>query len=347
MSDLIRSTPCIVTPAFALRASGEGAAAGELPKRIKILDWGENKGRTTGARLLVGAATLAILTANQERAAHEIVELDYEHQSVKSHPNYKEAPRHSAGHGAIECIEGEGIYLSVSDYTPNGEEHAPSYKDVSGVVHTDPGGNVILVRSVALTQNGDVAGMEFSEHVAALAAQDPSTHQPTTQPTNKTMEDKNKDKYRALLITILGLTPAEGSTEVSDEQITAAAETAGEQIALAATLAEKPKPDPANKDDDPIVALNARLDKQDKDRLVDKATALGKVIPLSAEDIEKTPITVLSAMIEKLPAGAVPTKTEVNNTEIPSGDVALSADEQSICKQLGVTEEDYKKSKTA
>jgi len=358
MSDLIVAhTRCLLSPAVSLRISGadaEGVSTRGLPDRIKILSWGENVGRTTGARLVVGKETLKVLSGNQKSTAHEDVELDYEHQSVKGHPNYKEDPRHAAGHGVIEVIDGDGIYLSGIDYTPNGLEHAASYKDVSGVIHTDKNDNVILVRSVALTQHGDISGMEFSDHVAALCAScaamtPPTQHTPPTT-TTKTMEDDKKSDYRALLVALLGLTPGEGNEEVTDEDISAAAEAAG-TIKPASEKEDKPvsmsatPPEPSNDSESSITALNARFDKMERNRLVDKAGALGKFIPLTTEQISETPLTVLSALIDGLPAEDVPTQSTIGATQPAKRAAALSADEKNICATLGISHEDYVKNK--
>ena len=338
---------CHMAPAISFRASAQDGE--DLPRRIKFLNWGENKGRTTGARVIVNERTLKSLAANQEAFACDIVELDYEHQSVKSHPNYKEDPRHSAAHGSVEVIEGEGVYLNVQDYTPNGLEHAASYQDVSGVARVDAKtGELLLVSSVALTQRGDVAGMEFSDHVVALSSTDPLSNKPQdTNPNTpkSTMDDtEKKDKYRMLLISLLGLEPEEGETEISDEAIAGAAANFSEEKAMSAkddAASEKEK-------DDVIISLTARLDNVEtnqaiaqKAALVANATAQGKQIPLSAEDIEQLPLKVLTAMIDRLEPGQVPTQSQVA-TEKPAGEVALSADDKAIAALLDLTEEEYK-----
>lgn len=353
----------MLSPAIALRSEATGSR--DLPRRIKILDWGENKGRTTGAHVLVNERTLSALPANQQACACDTVELDYEHQSVKNHPNFKEDPRHSAAHGTIEVEQGRGVYLNVTDYTPSGETHAPNYKDVSAVVRTDRRtGELLLVSSVALTQRGDVSGMEFADHVTALAATRsiPPETSPNNHPQNTTME--NNDKYRALLIKLLGLTPGDGESEISDESIIAAAEShATDQAALSAKItklekatkpaaadpaAEAPAPAAAAPEDDPVIALTARIDQmekaaelREKQSLIARATAAGKAVPVADDELEHHTVAALSALIERLPAGEVPTAAAATR-EVPGAEAALSADDLAICKQLDLTEEEYK-----
>jgi phage I-like protein len=211
MSLALSSATAVLARALPYR---RGPAAAELPRRVKILDWGVNTGRTTGARVLVDERVVETLCANQETTACERIPLDYEHQSVPAHPNYLPDPRDVPAHGEIEVVSGDGVYLSSLDYTPSGLAHAASYQDVSAVVHLDPDGRPLWISSVALTQRGDVAGMEFAESLAALAASaipnpksairnsPPPTTMPDTQSTDA-------PAWRDLLIATLGLTPGE------------------------------------------------------------------------------------------------------------------------------------------
>jgi phage I-like protein len=335
MSDENVKTPsalpghAVLGAAHAFRA-GE-AVEGELPKRIKILDWGENLGRTTGAKIVVGEKSLKCLSANQKRFARDTVVLDYEHQSVPGHPRYKEDPRHNAAHGQIEIVEGEGVFMTSLAYTPNGREHALSYSDVSPVARFDSDGNLLLIDSVALTQTGDVAGLTFEEAVAALSAQTPSQIQTQDKPDSPQTMDKDTDKFRDLLISILGLKAEDGEDKVSDEAIAAAA----------AKHMEKPSP----KKDAPegeVAAMSARLDAMERSNIVQGAVLQGKVIPLSAEQIDVTDIGTLRAIVDKLPAGEVPTSRQSPQEKPGDKSAALSADDRKIMAQLGLTEDEFR-----
>ena len=314
----------VLSQPHALRA--EGGEVDQLPTRFKILDWGKNIGRTTGAEINVTAKTVEVLKANQEANAHETVPLDYEHQSVVGHPAYKEHPHHYAAHGEIEVIEGDGIYYSAAEYTPNGKEFAASYKDVSAVAYTDDQGDVIFIQSVALTQNGDVDGMEFQTALSAHL---------TNQSQTKNNMDKDTNKHKDMLIALLGLKPADGADDVTDEAIAAAIAAHDEKSKASDKPAEEAK------DKDQMVALNARLDGIEKNRVVDNAVAQGKLIPLSAEQITDMDINVLSSIIDKLKPGQV-NVDKTAQTEKPSDKVALSADEKALCERLNISEEDFK-----
>lgn len=314
-----------------------GGAEVGLPQRVRILKWGENVGRTTGARILVDEVVAATLTANQELVAIERVPMDYEHQSVKDHPNFQPDPRHSPGAGTIEVVVGEGVFLSAIDYSPSGLEHAPGYQDVSGVIHLDADARPVWISSVALTQTGDVAGMEFSEAMAVLSAR-------SAAPTTLTLSTPamTPDDYRPLLLKILKL-----KEDATDEELVAAAEQESQ---------EPPEPDdkmkpPAATETAALSALNTRLEllesraaDHERAALVARASREGKVIPLSAELISATSVAVLTALVDGLPAGAVPldpTHRKVATTET----AVLNADESHAAKQLGLTPEQFLKGK--
>lgn len=306
-----------------------GAEAG-LPQRVKILAWGENRGRTTD-KLVVVDEKCVNLSANQELVACDRVPMDYEHESVKGHPNYKPDPRHSPGYGTIEVVAGEGVFLSGIEYTPNGLEFAASYQDVSAFVHLDDENRPLWVSSVALTKKGDVAGMEFKEAVAALSAlQAPLKVEVEINPT----EPKHTMDYKAILLKLLGL--PEGA---SDDEMNAAAE----------KLAGESKP-AAAADTAAMSAIEGRLkvlegdrDSRERQAIMDRAAAAGKVIPLSAEEVEQTPVAILSAIEAKLPAGEVPLPGAKAEEKPGSNVVALSADEANAARQLGLSPEEFRK----
>lgn len=259
-----------------------GDAAG-LPQRLRILKWGENIARPSGKVIVVDDTVAETLSANQELVGIDRVPMDYEHQSFKGHKNYQPDPRQHPGFGHIEVVPGEGVFLSAIEYTPSGVEHAASYQDVSAVVHLDDKNRPLWISAVALTQYGSVADVEFADAVAALSLTEPDQ---TTKPT--------MDPYKPLLLKLLGL-----ADDASDEAIHAAAEKKADAPAAASTE-----------------ALSARLEliekgeeKRARLHLVERATSEGKVIPLSAELMGETPLKVLEAIIDKLPAGTVALST--------------------------------------
>jgi phage I-like protein len=316
------------------RCSGEAAG---LPQRIKILHWGRNPVRPGGEKIiLVDETTAATLTANQDAMGIDRVPMDYEHQSFPGHKNYQPDPRHSPGSGRIEVIPGEGVFLSAIEYTPNGVEHAASYRDVSAVVRHDASGRALLIECVALTQTGAVAGAEFT---AALSA----THPPTSMEN----QDDPAKRYRATLIQLLSLKPKpESGGEISDEEILDAATRMIEQRGGITPAAASGDTEALSAR---IIRLETAEDTRVRERLLLRATAEGKRIPLSAEVLAQTPIAVLSAMVDGLTPGEVPTGSGPATTEKPGTGsdhtTALSVDEKAAAAALGLTEAEYAKAK--
>lgn len=341
LPDLTTANAIAMSGALPFRRGGSEAG---LPQRVKILSWGENLGRTTGAKIIVGEKSVEALPMYHAALGLDTTLLDYEHQSHPDHPNYLPDPRPVPGHGQIEIVPNDGVYLSGLTYTPNGQEHAANYADVSAVAHLDDDGNLLYVSSVALTQYGDVAGLPFADHVAALSARHGKPLSTTTTPPKK-METPD---YREMLIKTLGLEPDE-SGEVTDESIAAAltakSETppATDEAALAAKAKPEAKPAADAENVVSMSAINARFDERDRQDIVKEATAAGKVIPLSNETIKTLTPAALRELVEKLPAGQVALSTESKaKGEKPSEKtVALTANHKAVAKSLGLTEEAY------
>lgn len=158
---------------FACRAGDQGS----LPTRILIAKWGDNEARTAGVTFKVGDETVKRLAAEQKRRGFDTVTGDYEHQSVKGHPNFKADPREHWAMGTVEVVKGKGLYYLPSSYTPSGEANARNYPDVSGLFIVDKSTNeVIAVHSVALCQHGMVEGAEFKQAASLMGAAAPGAN---------------------------------------------------------------------------------------------------------------------------------------------------------------------------
>ena len=84
------------------------ADAAKLPRRIKVLNWGNNP-NCHGKRVNVGA--LFVKCLNADTYPYRKVALDFEHNTFPGTPAYKESqePRPVAGFGTIEAVEGDDI----------------------------------------------------------------------------------------------------------------------------------------------------------------------------------------------------------------------------------------------
>ena len=284
-----------------LRTTGTEVAlsadAAKLPKRIKILNWGDNP-NCHGKRVNVGplfAKCLAAATYPYRKVA-----LDFEHNTFPGTAAYKESsePRPVAGFGTVEVVEGKGVYLTMSAWTPDGEKMAVNFADVSAGAVTDKEGNVTAVASVALCRAGAVDGMDFVE--APLSG---GVSSALSGIINNSENQKGQAMdFKALLIKSLGL-----GDDAADEAIKATLEEAlkkepvnkeAQEAAMSAAVkeavAEAVKPIQAE-----VAALSASAVAHEKQDLIAAAAREGKVIALSADALAKISVEDLQATIAK------------------------------------------------
>jgi phage I-like protein len=240
-------------------------------------------------------------------------------------------PEMTEADGSLRFSAGSrGNYLNVKRWTPAGKEFLPNYQDLSPTPQLDASGEVVFLHSVALVRQGCVEGLSLY----SATFFDPKTSQPT-----KTMQTFSVD-YRAALIKVLTLCGATLPDNPTDAEL--------------AEIADKFQPSTENPDlvtmgavdkavFKHVTPLVARLEDADRAALINKATAAGKVIPLSADLLKTVPLTTLGAMIEALPV-TVPLneRGKSKETEQPRT-VTLSAVQKDICKNLGLSEEAYLK----
>lgn len=322
----------VVTP-VAL-AAGDGA---KLPTRMKVLGWGENP-NSQGRKVVVGRKLVESMAS--PTYAYKQIALDYEHNTCPLSAAYKHSqePRPVAAFLSVEVVEGEGVFVDVDRWTPSGLENAHNYCDLSATPMMDAEGNVVAVVAVALTRTGAVPGITFSQAaLAALAA----------------MEDENKNpegiemNWKEIVAKQLGLEPG-----CTDDELQSAWQAHLEQVAAKPAA----KPDTAALSATEVgeivatavqastAALSARLDMQEKQKLVDEARGEGKVVCLSAELMGRLTVDEVKAHCAALPV-AVPLAA-LTPVQVAEGRVvALSATEMEVCASLGLTPEEYAKEK--
>ena len=322
----------VVTP-VAL-AAGDGA---KLPTRMKVLGWGANP-NSQGRKVVVGRKLVESMAS--PTYAYKQIALDYEHNTCPLSAAYKHSqePRPVAAFLSVEVVEGEGVFVDVDRWTPSGAENAHNYCDLSATPMMDAEGNVVAVVAVALTRTGAVPGITFSQAaLAALAA----------------MEDENKNpegiemNWKEIVAKQLGLEPG-----CTDDELQSAWKAHLEQVAAKPAA----KPDTAAlsaTEVGEIVAtavaastapLSARLDMQEKQKLVDEARGEGKVVCLSAELMGKLTVDEVKAHCAALPV-AVPLAA-LTPVQVAEGRVvSLSATEMEVCASLGLSAEEYAKEK--
>ena len=152
----------ITLRALANKEIDNKALAGkDLPKRIKVLNWGRNE--TTDGPVFLNKKTLSVFADYQKKTGRDKdVALDFDHCTVPGSKEYVAGqPKSIAAYGNPELIENDGLYLNDLEWTDMGEENARNYKDLSPTAMTDKQGSVLGLHSVALTPNGAVDGLKF------------------------------------------------------------------------------------------------------------------------------------------------------------------------------------------
>lgn len=285
-----------------------------LPRRLKVLSWGENP-NARGKTVRVGEKFLRALAAPAYPYAK--VAIDFEHNTVPGTPEYERTrePRAIAGYAEVECVEGEGVFLNVARWTPDGLAHAADYEDLSAAPVTDADGDVVALPSVALCRTGAVPGIEFVEC-------------PLSAIPEKPRERENMD-YKQILAKLLGLGP-----EASDEELRAAADAYEAKAKEAGKAASEQEALSAR-----VGALEKGREEDAKQRVLLSARMEGKQVSLSADAVAKLSVKDLEDHVASLPV-TVPLSA-VTPTKEPPAKPAGKLDPE-VMRHMGLTEEDLK-----
>lgn len=168
-----------------------GALKGDLPSRLKLLNWGENP--SVKGAVKVSEISARELPIKQLAAGYDRIALDFEHNTVPGAPEYERTkePREVAAYGTPRIVANEGLFLEDVQWTPAGKRDALNFADLSPAVQMDDAGNIVFIHSSALTRNGAVEGLSFfNVTLSAEPSKKESGHDsaPAGYP-------KDKDKY--------------------------------------------------------------------------------------------------------------------------------------------------------
>ena len=307
-----------------------------LPTRILIVPWGVHQ--TNKGVVVCNATTVRELPLLQQKLKRDRVALDFQHNTVEDSPSYQGEPAKVAAFGTLEIVEGEGIYLSAIEWTPEGKEAVAGghYPDISPAVVRNKAGEVIFVHSAGLVRQGEIDGLTLFAATEFLKVFNSE---------NNPNQNKNNMDYKAALLALLGLEPDADDASIQDAIKTYSAKA-------------KPAPvetDKADKTDEVdvkalaaevkelkgrVVSFDADKDSRERAALVAQASSEGKVIPLSADEVKLLPVTLLSAMITKLP---VTVPVERRTAPVESFSATEPTVRGDILKNLGLTKEQFAK----
>lgn len=309
----------------AFRAAG-GQEAKSLPDRLLVVPWGTTE--TRKGRIVCNETTVAELEKNQLANKYDRVALDFQHNTVKG-----QEPVKVAGYGIPEVVPGEGVYLSSIEYTEDGKAllAAGHYPDISPAVVRNEKNEVVFLHSVGACRQGEIDGLTlFSAsddmRIAAFEAID---------------EDlADADDLREVLVGLIRAIDPEASIDddMNSGAIAAAARTAAEK--LRKPEAEEPTDEVAALSAK-VAAFEARFLARERSSLLARASAQGKVVPLSAEEIERMDLTILESMIEKLPATVpVEARTAGAVDDFSATGPQITPEMREVARQVGIDVKD-------
>lgn len=285
--------------------------------------------------------------------------IDYEHQTLLAEKNGQAAPASGWWEGAnLEWREGVGLFATNVAWTAKAKQmiEADEYRYISPVFEFDRAtGDILDIKHVALTNDPGIDGMEQVTVAACRAFSTPD--QPDTEITmNETLKK---------LLAALGLQ----DTTTEEAALSAVAALKSQRDELQTKVAEKEtaiaalksaSPDPAKfvsvetmtALQGEVAALRGKLNGQELEGLVGEALEAGKLLPAQeawARELGGKDIASLKAYLDKAPVVA-PGKPQ-SGGKGPEGGAGgngqLSEYELAVCKQLGISAEEFAKSKVA
>lgn len=308
--------------------------------------------------------TIANRLIDRLRALNQDTLVDYEHENIL---------KAKKGEGAGEVLaagwfnadeikwfdddERQGLWIKPR-WTPKAYDHIKNgeFAFLSAVFSYDDRGEPIELRMAALTNDPGVTGMH---RLAVLSAQ---INQPNPE------EKATMNPLLKQLLGKLGVT-VEDNAELTEEQaqtalsaldgITAAKATAETQVAtLSAKIndVDLSKYVPKATYDatvQQLAVLSAKTNETDVAGVIAKAKNEGRVMETEVDYLtgfgKQQGVAALSAMLDARPKLAVLSAQQTENLEPPKekGVAVLSADEKTVAKLLGISEDDFAKEKEA
>lgn len=334
------------------------------PRRIKLLPEGEfasvdgRPANMEGSNTAVWRMTarLGARIVGAFRARKQKMIIDYEHSTLRAvpagHPNPAAAWIVDLSYlSGAEAPDGAGLYADV-EWTPAAAAMVVDlqYRYISPVFPFDQDtGDVLDLLHVAITNTPGLNTDALPELQAQLSALAHSSFSTPPEMGNQ------QEPSMKLLLAALGLTV----TATEEAGLAALNALQGQVTSLNAQVVElKGKQfDPAQhiplsehkKVADQLAALSAASETAEHTTLMTAALADARILPANAEYWKKQPLAALKAfLVDAKPLAAALTATQTGGQAPGGGNqpvAALTAEDQAVCKQLGIKPEDYLKTK--
>lgn len=303
-----------------------------LPSRLKILDWGVNKNTNTG-EVILDEESAKLFESTQKAIGRERVALDFEHNTAPGSSAYEESaePRPVAAYGTPRVIPNEGLFLDDLKWTPEGEQNARNYEDLSPAPFLVDK-RVIGLHSCALTRAGAVEGLHFFSSFSTLDKVAAWVGAPDAQKNNhmkdhikkfrahfnlpETMSDDDVMKHAADHMTS-GSEPgalkfpgnATGGGEHFAQHMAKMQADLTAQFTTSLDAKIKEMVTPLTAKVEALTAANADAEKRAADgeraSLIAQAARNGQILPLSAESLKTVSPVLLKEIVENTPKGQV------------------------------------------
>ncbi len=337
-----------------LRLLAADPAAGDPPSRLRVIPWGRTETREGPIVFEQRQADAVLARLKQQR--RDKIPLTFDHP-----PKAETGPKLRAGYGTPEVVPGDGMYLTAIRWTEAGRKHWDSYEDLSpGIRVSNKTGEVTFLDHVALCEHGELEG------VTMFSVATDGGMPPVRDASYLPLEG---DDMKQLLIKLLGKAGSPVADDATTDDILAAAEKvfgtapdqpnppteteaqmSADEITKAVTAAVTAAVDPLTKrleeQEKLLSATQAAQTAAEKRSIIDAATAAGKVVPFSDEEVREFSAGALRKLCDALPAGEVPTKKGKDGGKEPDAGeraVEFSAEQLAIFASAGVTEEEVRK----
>lgn len=361
-----RSAPTVTPQPFGIAACALEITSG---RELQLLPAGHFKagdGRPFDAPgwYLDGALAQRLIDAAAARTTPYVV--DYEHQTLLAKENGQPAPAAGFYH-QLEWRDGVGLFAIDVDWNERAADMIAKkeYRYVSPVIGYDKAtGAVTAIYMAAITNNPAIDGMSALLTAAALHFAFP----PPTSLTEDNTMDELLEQLRWLLNLPVGAPAADiaahlqkliDQLKVVNPEATAAASfdlvayLNSQQQTVASLSAATP--DPAKyvpiavmtELQGQLAALTAIQNKGRVDEVVSAALTAGKLLPAQeawARDYGNKDFAGLSAYLDKAtPIAALSGMQSKTLSPGQTGATALTAEQKSLCRMMGVAEADYLK----
>ena len=282
--------------------------------------------------------------------------IDYEHQTLETENNGKEAPASGwIKPGSLEYRPGRGIFATDYRWTAKAKSFIENdeYRFLSPVFkYSKATGEVLDLLHIGLVNSAAIDGMD---QVAAAKF--------TPQPNQEIQMDELKKllglKQNATEEDVLAACKAnQDLLKTNETEIDALKAKVQEgDTEVAALKAKSGKADPAKFTPNEVVedlktqvaALKATVDNGEVEELVTVALKNGQLIPAQekwARELAKEHgVAALKSYVDSAPQIAALKGQQTDGRSFDKdGGAVLSDTEMAVCKQLGISEDDYKKS---